>query len=176
MKELNANRQRSQAAQGELLMDSSPIFMTALDVPIRPKSSNYPEPFRSRMAKREKRPLGDPLGIKNFGVNLTRLLPGGASALMHQHRTQDEMIYILEGNPTLATDRGDFKLGPGMCAGFPANGVAHHLVNQTMQDVLYLEIGDRSPADSAIYPNDDLVAVLDDSGTWKFLHKDGRPY
>lgn len=152
------------------------VAILALDVPPRKKLSNYPEPFRSQMAKREKRPLGDRFGIKNFGVNLTRLLPGGISALMHQHSKQDEMIYVLEGNPTVATDRGDFELRPGMCAGFAAYGIAHHLVNRTAEDVLYLEIGDRSQGDSATYPKDDLVAVLDEAGAWKFLHKDGRPY
>jgi uncharacterized cupin superfamily protein len=39
-----------------------------------------------------------------------------------------------------------------------------------------LEIGDRSPADSATYPNDDLEAVLDSTGAWQFLHKDGTAY
>lgn len=152
------------------------VAILALDVPPRTKISNYPEPFRSQMAKREKRPLADRFGIKNFGVNLTRLLPGGVSSLMHQHSKQDELIYVLQGNPTLATDQGELELGPGMCAGFPAHGIAHHLINRTLADVLYLEIGDRSPGDSATYPNDDLVAVLDESGAWKFLHRDGQPY
>ena len=63
-----------------------------------------------------------------------------------------------------------------MCAGFPAQGLAHHLINRTASDVLYLEIGDRSPGDSASYPNDDLEAVLDSAGAWQFLHKGGKPY
>jgi uncharacterized cupin superfamily protein len=98
------------------------------------------------------------------------------SALMHRHDRQDELIFVLEGRPTLATDRGEFELQPGMCAGFPARGIAHHLINRTASDVVYLEIGDRSPGDSASYPNDDLVAGLDATGAWQFLHKDGRPY
>jgi uncharacterized cupin superfamily protein len=103
-------------------------------------------------------------------------LPGGMSALMHRHDRQDELIFVLEGRPTLATDRGEFELQPGVCAGFPARGIAHHLINRTASDVVYLEIGDRSPGDSASYPNDDLVAGLDATGAWQFLHKDGRPY
>lgn len=175
---VNDSNPRSKGNEKKSMSETTerPVAIVALDVPLRTRSSGYPEPFRSQMAKREKRPLGDRFGIKKFGVNLTRLLPGGVSALMHQHSKQDEMIYVLEGNPTLATDQGDFELGPGMCAGFPAHGIAHHLVNRTTQDVLYLEIGDRSPGDSATYPNDDLVAVLDDAGAWKFLHKDGSPY
>jgi uncharacterized cupin superfamily protein len=41
------------------------------------------------MSKREKRQLGDQFGLKNFGVNLTRLFPGGESALLHRHSKQD---------------------------------------------------------------------------------------
>lgn len=152
------------------------IFISAFESPLRVKPSNYPEPFRSQMVKREKRPLGDLFGLKNFGINLTRLFPGGMSSLMHQHSKQDELIYILDGRPTLATDEGEFELLPGMCAGFPAQGVAHHLVNRTSEDVIYLEIGDRSAEDSAVYPNDDLTAVLEESGSWTFLHKNGTPY
>ena len=35
------------------------------------------------MMKRQKRQLGDLFGLRNFGVNLTRIAPGGASALRH---------------------------------------------------------------------------------------------
>ncbi|MCC7183699.1 MAG: hypothetical protein IOMNBAOH_00992 [Rhodocyclaceae bacterium] len=140
------------------------------------KPTNYPSPFAARVAGREKRPLGDLFGLTNFGVNLTRLAPGAISALRHAHTVQDEFIYILQGHPTLRTDAGQTPLAPGMCAGFKGGtGDGHHLVNETDIDVLYLEIGDRSPGDSASYPDDDIRAVME-SGKWVFAHKDGRPY
>lgn len=153
-----------------------PIAVEAAAAPPRTKPSNYPEPFFSRMGKREKRPLGELFGLKNFGVNLTRLKPGGESALLHRHSKQDEFVYIIEGNPTLVTDRGDVALAPGMCAGFAAGGIAHQLVNRSDRDVVYLEIGDRTPGDDGTYPADDLKAALGPDGKWQFTHKDGRPY
>jgi len=153
-----------------------PIAIEANAVPPRTKPSNYPEPFFSRMLKREKRQLGDVFGLKNFGVNLTRLMPGGESALLHRHSKQDEFIYILQGEPTLVTETAEMKLSPGMCAGFPAAGEAHQLVNRTDADVLYLEVGDRTPGDEGSYPKDDIQAVLGADGKWVFTHKDGRPY
>ena len=153
-----------------------PIALVAADTPPRTKPSNYPEPFFSRMAGREKRPLGDTFGLKNFGVNLTRLSPGGELALLHRHSKQDEFVYILEGEPTLVTDRGEMQLRPGMCAGFPAAGLAHQLVNRTNADVVYLEIGDRTPGDEGSYPDDDIKAALGPDGKWIFTHKDGRAY
>ena len=155
---------------------TKPVSIKALDAPLRAKASSYPEKFRARVAGRDKRPLGDLFGLTNFGVNLTRLAPGAESALRHAHTKQDEFVYILEGRPTLITDAGETLLEPGMCAGFKAgNGDGHHLVNRSRQDVLYLEIGDRTPGDSATYPDDDMQAVHGTDG-WRFLHKDGTPY
>lgn len=159
--------------------DSDSIRPSAVDaqaVPPRTKASNYPEPFFSRMAGREKRQLGDFFGLKNFGVNLTRLRPGGESALLHRHSRQDEFIYVLEGRPTLITDREQLELAPGMCAGHRAGGLAHQLVNRTAVDVVYLEVGDRTEGDEGSYPADDLKASLGADGRWTFTHKDGRPY
>lgn len=155
---------------------SKPMAVTAAEVPARTKPSVYPEPFASRMAGREKRPLGDLFGITNFGVNLTRLAPNAVSALRHAHTKQDEFVYILQGRPTLHTDEGRTRLSPGMCAGFKAGtGNGHHLINETTEEVLYLEVGDRTPGDEGSYPDDDLKALLVD-GKWKFVHRDGTPY
>ena len=153
-----------------------PLAVTALDVAPRARKSVYPAIFAARVDGREKRQLGDVFGLSAFGVNLTVLAPGGQSALMHRHTKQDEFVYILEGTPTLITDDGEQTLEPGMCAGFPAGGRAHHLVNRGKTRVVYLEIGDRIAGDAASYPQDDLAARLDPDGTWQFIHKDGRPY
>jgi uncharacterized cupin superfamily protein len=155
---------------------SHPIAIAATDVAPRSKPSNYPEPFAARVQGREKRALGDVFGLSNFGVNLTRLVPGAISALRHAHSKQDEFVYILQGHPTLMTDAGATPLAPGMCAGFQAgSGNGHQLLNETTAEVVYLEVGDRSPGDEGFYPDDDLKALMED-GKWKFVHKDGTPY
>ncbi|HEY8067420.1 MAG TPA: cupin domain-containing protein [Burkholderiales bacterium] len=154
----------------------NPIAIRAADAPPRTKPSNYPEPFASRMQGREKRPLGDLFGLANFGVNLTRLAPNAVSALRHAHSRQDEFIYVLQGSPTLQTDEGRTRLSPGMCAGFKAGtGNGHHLINETSEDVVYLEVGDRAPGDRGTYPDDDLKARIVE-GKWQFTRKDGSAY
>lgn len=152
------------------------VSITAAQAPLRTKASNYPEPFALRMAGRQKQPLGDLFGLTNFGVNLTRLAPGAVSSLRHAHSLQDEFIYVLQGHPTLHTDEGRRLLAPGDCAGFKAgSGNGHRLLNDTTEDVVYLEVGDRTQGDAAHYPDDDIVARHD--GTqWRFHHKDGAPY
>src|SRR5665213_944234 len=136
-----------------------PTALAAATVPPQAIKTNYPEPF----AARDKRRLGEAFGLKNFGVNLTRLAPGAISSLRHGHARQDELIYIIDGTPALITDAGETALRPGDCAGFRAgSGDAHHLVNRGDRDVLYLEIGDRTPGERVVYPDDDLdMAVID---------------
>jgi uncharacterized cupin superfamily protein len=148
----------------------------AHDAAPRAKASNYPPDFAERVAGRLKRPLGDLFALKNFGVNLTTLAPGAASALFHRHSRQDEFIFMLEGVLTLLTADGEQELTPGMCFGFPAGGTAHHLVNRSATDATYLEIGDRSADDTVTYPQDDLKAVLGPERKWLFTRKDGTPY
>jgi uncharacterized cupin superfamily protein len=158
------------------MSDSNPLALAAKDVAPRTKPSNYPEPFFSRMARREKRQLGDVFGLTKYGVNLTRIMPGGETALLHVHTRQEEFLYVLEGRPTLVTDQGEMQLEPGMCTGFPPNGLAHHLVNRTDADVYILEVGDRVEGDEGSYPNDDIAASMGADGKWVFVHKDGTPY
>ena len=150
--------------------------MEAQDVSPRTKPCNCLEPFCSRMKKREKRPTGDLFGLQISGVNLSRIALGGESALMHAYSSQDEMTYVVIGHPTLVTEPGKTALSPGMCAGFRARGEAHHVANRSDENALILEIGDRTKGDAVWYSRDDLQAVLDDEGKWRFVHKDGSPY
>ena len=139
-------------------------------------TSNYPPEFTSAVAGREKRALGNALGLKNFGVNLTTLQPGAASSQRHWHKLQDELVYILEGELVLVTDDGEQTLTPGMAAGFPAGKAdGHQLVNRSDKPAVYLEIGDRTPDDEAGYPDVDLVARVVD-GASRFFRKNGEPY
>lgn len=140
------------------------------------RGSNYPEAFKPRVNGRAKQRLGNALGLKNFGVNLTTLKPGSASALRHWHLKQDEFIYVVSGELVLVTELGEQVLTAGMCAGFPAGKAdGHHLVNRSARLAVYLEVGDRTPGDGAEYPDDDLVARAEGAG-WSFTRKDGRPY
>src|SRR5882724_11546770 len=115
-------------------------------------SPNYPAPFRAVCAGRHKTALGNAVGLAQFGVNLTRLEPGAASALRHWHENEDEFAYVLEGDITLIEEDGDTLLKPSDCAGFKASDAnGHCLVNKSGRDALYLEIGTRPPRENAHY-------------------------
>jgi uncharacterized cupin superfamily protein len=136
----------------------------------------YPDPWGAVTQGREKTALGDVTGLTQFGVNLTRLKPGAASALRHWHETEDEFVYVLEGEIMLIEDGGTTVLRPGDAAGFKA-GVSngHHLVNKSQRNALYLEVGTRAKRERAHYSDVDLVYDRDESG-FRFSRRSGEPY
>jgi uncharacterized cupin superfamily protein len=159
-------------------MSTRALLLPALD-PVtvaQAYGSNYPAPFRAGVAERAKRKLGDAAGLTHFGVNLTTLPPGCASALRHWHAAEDEFIYVLEGELVLVTGDGEQLLTPGMAAGFAAGKAdGHCLVNRSGADAVYLEIGDRRADDIVHYPDVDLE-VRTVEGKRQYLRKNGTAY
>jgi uncharacterized cupin superfamily protein len=138
--------------------------------------TDYPPPFDRLVATRERRRLGDALGLKNFGVNLLRLPPGCASSQRHWHSRQDEFVFVVAGEVVLVTDGGEQRLTAGMAAGFPAGKPdGHHLINRSARDALVLEVGDRTPGDEADYSDIDMLVRLID-GEERYVRKDGTVY
>lgn len=151
--------------------------VAALSLPAALGTRLYPPAYRSVVAGRSKRRLAAHFDLQNFGVNLTTLAPGAASALLHSHSKQDEMIYVTDGTLIARVGDEEYPLTAGDCLGFRAGtGVAHQLVNRGDAPASYLEIGDRTPGDEAVFPEDDLRAVQDKTGAWRMQHKDGRPW
>jgi uncharacterized cupin superfamily protein len=144
-------------------------------VPVR-TTTIYPDEYVPAMAGRSKQALGNAAGLDQFGVNLTRLVPGARSALNHWHENEDEFVYILEGEVTLIEGDSETVLRPGDAAGFKAGReVGHHLENRSGADALYLEVGTRAAAERGHYPKEDLMFERI-NGTLRFLHRNGTPY
>jgi uncharacterized cupin superfamily protein len=136
----------------------------------------YPEPYRSLVLPREKRALGDALGLTKVGINHTKLMPGKVSSMRHWHTEEDEFIFVLEGEVVLCTDDGEQVLRAGDCAGFPAGSKdGHQLANRGTAPAVYLEVSNRDRNDTAHYsdPNVDMVW---DGGRGCILHRDGSDY
>ena len=121
--------------------------MPKIDIDALPwtNTASYPKEFMPAIAGREKRKLGDAVGLTQFGVNLSRIKAHSASALRHWHENEDEFIYLLEGELILHENDGETVLRPGDAAGWRANGgIGHCLINRTGRDALYLEVGTRA--------------------------------
>jgi uncharacterized cupin superfamily protein len=137
---------------------------------------SYPKEFASVIAGREKQRLGDAAGLTQFGVNISRIKANSKSALRHWHESEDEFIYVLEGEITLVEDHGEIVLKPGDAAGWKADSrIGHCLVNRTQKDAVYIEVGTRAPHETAVYPDIDMRVERDKTGP-RYVKKTGEPY
>ncbi len=142
-------------------------------VPVR-KGSGYPAPFDAPCATRTRRRLGDAGGLRDFGINLMTLPPGGWSSQRHWHSHEDEFVYVLEGELCLVEDDGKTVLRRGDCAAFrKGSGNGHHLINESSEIAVYLEVGSRHPDDLTTCSDIDMKSANADG---RFVHKDGTPY
>jgi len=154
------------------------LHKPALDpMSLEPRTgSGYPEPFRSRVLPREKRQLGNALGLVKIGINHTILPPGKESSMRHWHTHEEEFIYVLSGEVVLRTDAGEQLLTAGTCAGFPLGPTdGHQLVNRSKEPAVYLEISNRDPLDEACYSDVDLRWNAPDARD-VFTKKDGSSF
>ncbi len=119
--------------------------------------------------------LGNAGGLSQFGVHLECLPPGSASSFRHWHETEDEMVYILSGHPTLIED-SKATLAPGDAAVWPAGrAVGHCLRNDSPNETTYLTIGTRLTDDRIHYPDHDLITHKNGPAR-HYTHGDGTDY
>ena len=136
--------------------------------------ASYPKEYAQVISGREKQRIGDAVGLTQFGVNITRIKAGSASALRHWHEREDEFVYMLEGELVLCENDGETVLKAGDAAGFKAgSGVAHCLVNRTERDAIYLEVGTRAESERVHYPDVDFMMERDAFGR-RYFRKAGE--
>lgn len=156
----------------------NPLRLPALDpamIEVR-TGTIYPAQFAAVVKGRAKRALTKALGLTQFGVNVTELAPGAASALRHFHTHEDEFVFVLEGEVVLETDVSKQTLRAGQCAGFPANsGDGHRLINASAAKAVFLEVGTRDARDEAFYSDEDLRCSPNHYEKPVFTRKDGSP-
>ena len=138
--------------------------------------SDYPTPFNEPCKERSNRNLARVFELSKIGVQLFTLPPGAWSSQRHWHTHEDELVYVLEGEPTLVTDEGDVKLAPGDYVGFRA-GVAdgHHVVNRANVPAKFLAVSNQDPLDDALYSDIDMQICNRASGG-TYSNKKGESY
>jgi uncharacterized cupin superfamily protein len=138
--------------------------------------TGYPAVFAAALAGRSFLRLGDAGGLTQFGVNLVTLQPGAWASQRHWHEQEDEFVMVLSGELVMIDDQGEHEMRAGDCATHKAgDGNGHHLVNRSGAVATFLVVGTRSTIDHAHYPDVDMQAIKDESGS-RFVHRDGTPY
>lgn len=118
--------------------------------------------------------LGEQVGLSQFGVHLERLPPGSRSSFRHWHETEDEFVYVLQGEVVLVEDE-ETTLRAGDSAAWKAGAqVGHCLENRSSQIAQLLVVGTRAKQGTVHYADYGIIMRHDESGR-TFYRTDGSP-
>ena len=113
------------------------------------------EGFRARRAR-----LGRQLGSETLGLSLWELPPGQAAYPYHWHMTEEELLIVTEGEPSLRTPDGWRDLAEGEVVVFRRGEEgAHQLLNRTDATVRFLAFSTQPGPDLVIYPDSGKIGA-----------------
>ena len=150
---------------------------TKTDIAAIPGSRSRPIRRSSRPSSQDARSSGSatPSGLTQFGVNITRIKAGSASALRHTHEAEDEFIYMLEGELVLAENDGETVLRAGRCGGLQGRQRHCALPDQPVRPRRGLSRGRNAREDERVhYPDVDFFMERDEHGR-RWFRKSGEP-
>jgi uncharacterized cupin superfamily protein len=112
--------------------------------------------------------VGREIGGQRLGGSVWEIAPGQAACPYHFHFGDEEMLFVLDGRPTLRTPQGWRELEPGAAVCFQRGpGGAHQVMNHTRARVRVLIVSTAGDPDVCVYPDSDKVGVYaryDDEG------------
>jgi uncharacterized cupin superfamily protein len=106
--------------------------------------------------------LGRQAGSERLGLSLWELPAGEAADPYHWHLAEEELIVVLEGQPSLRTPEGWRELSEGEVISFPrGERGGHQLLNRTENDVRFLAFSSSGEPDIVIYPDSQKVGAFE---------------
>jgi uncharacterized cupin superfamily protein len=118
--------------------------------------------------------LGEQVGLTQFGVHMELLPPVSRSSFRHWHDTEDEFVYVLQGEVVLIEDE-ETTLRAGDSAAWKAGvPMGHCLENRAREVAQLLVVGTRAKQGSVHYADHDIVMRHDENGR-RFFRTDGSP-
>ncbi|HEV7400356.1 MAG TPA: cupin domain-containing protein [Solirubrobacterales bacterium] len=113
------------------------------------EAGERPEGFRSRRAR-----IGYELGTELIGASLWELPAGEAAYPYHFHYSDEELVIVLSGTPSLRTPEGIRELEEGEVLSFPVGAEgAHQILNRSEEPATFLAISSSGRPDVIVYPD-----------------------
>jgi uncharacterized cupin superfamily protein len=135
------------------------------------------EGFRANRAR-----LSRQAGAERLGLSLWEVPPGQAAYPYHAHLTEEEIVVVLDGTPSLRTPDGWRDLEQGEVVAFlRGEGGAHQIVNRTDETVRFLAFSPSGEPDIILQLDSGKVGAVErrpDGGGMRlwFRREDERDY
>jgi uncharacterized cupin superfamily protein len=139
------------------------INIADIELPPRPAASAAPggvaERFDGRIGS-----VGTRIGARKLGYNITAVPPGMRAFPCHNHRVNEEMFYVLEGEGELRIGGERHAIRKGDFIACPPGGpeTAHQIINTGIAELKYLAVSTMQYPEICDYPDSGkfLVAEL----------------
>ena len=145
----------------------------ALESHPRPAPGALGERFEARFGR-----IGEKIGARKLGYNLTVVPPGRRAFPHHNHRVNEEMFLVLEGAGELRFGDTTHAIRAGDVIACPPGGhdVAHQIINTGTGELRYLSVSTMDYPEICDYPDSGKFGVTThprdpDAGT-PFRHID----
>ena len=132
------------------MSDTKPNLIRADEITRQEESASHPMNRNSQLIGTH---LSALTGLSRTGVSIVRIPPGKESFAYHAHHAEEEWIYILSGTGSALIDGIEHEVTAGDFMGFPAPSVAHHLRNDSADDLVYLMGGESHEIEVADFPH-----------------------
>ncbi len=118
------------------------------------------ETSRGKKFQSLRRRLGAAAGGEKLGCSLYELPPGKAAFPLHAHLSNEEAVYLLEGEGVLRLGDAEHPIRAGDYMAFRAGGDAHQIVNRSGAPLRFLALSTMSYPEVARYPESQKVGVI----------------
>jgi 2-hydroxychromene-2-carboxylate isomerase/uncharacterized cupin superfamily protein len=106
--------------------------------------------------------IGRQAGCERLGMSLWEVPPGEAAFPYHHHLAEEELLLVLDGQPSLRTPDGWRELTEGEVVAFlRGEHGGHQLVNRTQETVRFLAVSTSGEPDIVIYPDSGKVGAFE---------------
>ena len=115
------------------------------------------EGFRAQRAR-----LSRQAGAQRLGLSLWEVPAGEAAYPYHAHLTEEELVIVLAGSPSLRTPDGWRELEQGEVVSFPrGEHGAHQVVNRTEDTVRFLAFSPSGEPDVVLQPDSGKIGAFE---------------
>lgn len=106
--------------------------------------------------------IGPRIGARQLGYNITAVPPGKRAFPCHNHRVNEEMVYVLQGCGEVRIGENTYPIRPGDVIAFPAGGkeTAHQIINSGTEELRYLAVSTKLSPELCDYPDSGKFGVF----------------
>ncbi|HZC12960.1 MAG TPA: cupin domain-containing protein [Thermoleophilaceae bacterium] len=123
---------------------------------------HYDEPREGEGFRCKRARISRQAGAERLGVSLWELPPGEAAYPYHAHLTEEELLIVLEGRPSLRTPEGWRELERGEVVSFlRGEGGAHQIVNRSDATIRFLAFSTNGEPDVILQFDSNKVGAFE---------------